>query len=42
MSLRDVTLGMPFIGWLAARCCLTLLSSFRIASDFQGFLQRFD
>ncbi len=40
MSLLDVTLGMPF-WWFAARCCLTLLSS-SVASDFQGFLQRFD
>ncbi len=40
-SSRDVTLGMPF--WLfGSGCCLTLLSSFRVASDFQGFLQRFD
>ncbi len=39
-SLRDVTLGMSFCCWLWA--VMTLLSSFRVASDFQGFLQRFD
>ncbi len=35
--------GCPSVG-LAARCCLTLLSSSlsSVASDFQGFLQRFD
>ncbi len=43
MSLRDVTLGMSFC------CCLVgcsvsfdARSSFRVASDFQEFLQRFD
>ncbi len=39
-SSRDVTLGMPFGCCLVGSgCCLTLLSSFRVASDFKGFFR---
>ncbi len=40
MSLRDVTLGMSC--WFGCSVLFDARTSFRVASGFQEFLQRFD